>query len=300
MYYATIIFMKAIILAGGSGTRLYPTTQILNKHLLPIYNKPMIYYPLSLIMLLGIRDMLFVVNPQDLEHFKKLFGDGSHLGMNIDYKIQEKPNGLAEGLILSKDFIKDENVCYALGDNMFFGHDITKILFEAKSEVEQKGGAYVFGYRVKDPERFGVVEFDEKGNVLSIEEKPHNPKSDFAIAGLYFFDKRAYEFASSAKPSHRGELEITSILERYLHQKTLKVKLLGRGFAWFDAGTHDSFLKAGEFVATIEKRTGLMIGCIEEIAYAKGWIDKEKLLKLAEPLKKTDYGKYLMEIANGI
>ncbi|ACN98292.1 glucose-1-phosphate thymidylyltransferase [Sulfurihydrogenibium azorense Az-Fu1] len=289
--------MKAIILAGGSGTRLYPVTLVINKHFLPIYNKPMIYYPLSLVMLLGIKDVIFVVNPSDLNTFKSMFGDGSKLGMNIQYVIQNKPNGLAEGLILAEDFIKDDTVCYILGDNIFFGHDIVKIMKQAKEEVEKNGGAYVFGYYVKDPERFGVVEFDEEGNVISIEEKPKKPKSNYAIVGLYFYDKEAVEIAKNVKPSNRGELEITSVNEEYLKKGKLKVKLLGRGFAWFDAGTHDSFLEAGEFVATIEKRTGLMIGCIEEIAYKNGWITKDQLLELAKPLKKTDYGKYLLEIA---
>ncbi|ADY74002.1 glucose-1-phosphate thymidylyltransferase [Desulfurobacterium thermolithotrophum DSM 11699] len=288
--------MKAVILAGGSGTRLYPVTQAVNKHFLPIYNKPMIYYPLSLVMLLGIRDVLFIVNPTDLEDFQKLFGNGSKLGMNIEYQIQEKPNGLAEGLLLAKEFIGDDNICYMLGDNVFFGHDLVKIMVEAKREIEESGGAYVFGYYVKDPERFGIVEFDENGNVKSIEEKPKKPKSNFAVVGMYFYDNEAVEIAKNVKPSDRGELEITSVNEEYLKRGKLKVKLLGRGFAWFDAGTHDSFLEAGEFVATIEKKTGLMIGCIEEIAYRNGWIDREQLLKLAYPLRKTDYGKYLMEL----
>ncbi|SNR61087.1 glucose-1-phosphate thymidylyltransferase RfbA [Desulfurobacterium atlanticum] len=289
--------MKAVILAGGSGTRLYPVTITVNKHFLPIYNKPMIYYPLSLVMLLGIKDVLFIVNPQDLESFEKLFGNGSHLGINISYKIQEKPNGLAEGLILADEFIGDDNVCYMLGDNVFFGHDLVKIMKDAKNEIESNGGAYVFGYYVKDPERFGIVEFDENGNVKSIEEKPENPKSNYAVVGMYFYDNEAVKIAKQVKPSDRGELEITSVNEEYLKKGRLKVKLLGRGFAWFDAGTHDSFLEAGEFVATIEKKTGLMIGCIEEIAFNNGWISKDQLLKIAQPLRKTDYGKYLMEIA---
>jgi len=289
--------MKAIILAGGSGTRLYPVTIAVNKHFLPIYNKPMIYYPLSLVMLLGIRDVLFIVNPGDLSDFQKLFGDGSRLGMRIQYRIQEKPNGLAEGLILAEEFIGGDNICYMLGDNIFFGHDLVKIMTDAKKEIEENGGAYVFGYYVKDPERFGIVEFDENGNVKSIEEKPKNPKSNYAVVGIYFYDSKAVELAKNVKPSDRGELEITSVNEGYLRQGKLKVKLLGRGFAWFDAGTHDSFLEAGEFVATIEKKTGLMIGCIEEIAYRNGWIDKDQLIKLAEPLRKTEYGKYLLKIA---
>ncbi|WP_163329003.1 glucose-1-phosphate thymidylyltransferase RfbA [Desulfurobacterium thermolithotrophum] len=288
--------MKAVILAGGSGTRLYPVTQAVNKHFLPIYNKPMIYYPLSLVMLLGIRDVLFIVNPSDLEDFQKLFGNGSKLGMNIEYRIQKKPNGLAEGLILAEEFIGNDSICYMLGDNVFFGHDLVKIMSEAKKEIEDNGGAYVFGYYVKDPERFGIVEFDENGNVKSIEEKPKKPKSNYAVVGMYFYDNEAIKIAKNVKPSDRGELEITSVNEEYLKRGKLKVKLLGRGFAWFDAGTHDSFLEAGEFVATIEKKTGLMIGCIEEIAYRNGWIDKEQLLELAYPLRKTDYGNYLMEL----
>ncbi|NPA38921.1 MAG: glucose-1-phosphate thymidylyltransferase RfbA [Thermodesulfobacteria bacterium] len=288
--------MKGVILAGGSGTRLYPVTLAINKHFLPIYNKPMIYYPLSLVMLLKIRDVLFIVNPEDLELFKKLFGDGSQLGMNIQYKIQESPNGLAEGLVLAEEFIGDDDICYMLGDNIFFGHDLPKVMAEAKEEVEKSGGAYVFGYYVKDPERFGIVEFDEKGNVISIEEKPKKPKSNYAVVGMYFYDNTAIEIAKGVKPSERGELEITSVNEEYLKRGKLKVKLLGRGFAWFDAGTHDSFLEAGEFVATIENKTGLMIGCIEEIAYRNGWITKEELLKLAEPLRKTEYGKYLINL----
>jgi len=289
--------MKSIILAGGSGTRLYPVTQIINKHLLPIYNKPMIYYPLSVAMLIGIRDILLIVNPQDLDLYRKLLGDGSHIGINIHYKIQKEPKGLAEGLILGEDFLSGDNVCYILGDNIFFGHDLPKIMLEAKKEIESEGGAYIFGYYVKDPERFGVVEFDEQGNVISIEEKPKNPKSNYAVVGLYFYDNEAVEIAKKVKPSARGELEITSVNEEYLKRGKLKVKLLGRGFAWFDAGTHDSFLEAGEFVATIEKKTGLMIGCIEEIAYRNGWIDKDQLIKLAEPLRKTEYGQYLLKIA---
>ena len=288
--------MKAIILAGGSGTRLYPVTKIINKHFLPIYNKPMIYYPLSLVMLLGVRNVLFIVNPSDLETFQNLFGDGAHLGMNIQYKIQEKPNGLAEGLILAEDFIGDDDICYMLGDNIFFGHDLVKIMTGAKSKIEENGGAYVFGYFVKDPERFGIVEFDNDGNVKSIEEKPKKPKSNYAVVGMYFYDNEAIEIAKNVKPSDRGELEITSVNEEYLKRGKLKVKLLGRGLAWFDAGTYDSFLEAGEFVATIERKTGLMIGCIEEIAYRNGWITREQLLELVEPLQKTEYGRYLGEI----
>ncbi|OCC14650.1 Glucose-1-phosphate thymidylyltransferase [Dissulfuribacter thermophilus] len=288
--------MKAIILAGGNGTRLYPVTIPINKHFLPIYNKPMIYYPLSLIMLLGMKDVIFIVNPGDLTDFRKLFGDGSHLGMNIHYRIQEEPNGLAEGLVLAEDFVSENGICYMLGDNIFFGHDLVRHMADAKIEIEKRGGAYVFGYYVKDPERFGVVEFDDNGNVLSLEEKPKRPKSNYAVVGMYFFDNKAVQIAKKVKPSVRGELEITSVIEEYLKQDKLKVKLLGRGFAWFDAGTHDSFLEAGEFVATIENKTGLMIGCIEEIAYRNGWIDREQLKRLATSLQKTQYGRYLLEL----
>lgn len=294
------VTLKSVILAGGSGTRLYPVTQVVNKHLLPIYNKPMIYYPLSIAMLLGIKDVVFIINPEDLVIFKRLFSDGSHLGMKISYIIQQKPNGLAEGLILAEEFIGNDNVLYLLGDNIFFGHDLINILKQAKEEVEKNAGAYVFGYYVSDPERFGIVEFDETGRVLSIEEKPKKPKSNYAVVGMYFYDSDAVKIAKAVKPSHRGELEITSVNQRYLEDGKLRVKLLGRGFAWFDAGTHDSFLEAGEFVATIEKKTGLMIGCIEEIAYRNGWIDKAQLLKLAEPLRKTEYGKYLKRLAEEI
>ena len=285
--------MKSIILAGGSGSRLFPVTQVVNKHLLPIYNKPMIYYPLSVVMLLGIREVLLVVNPHDLEMFKRLLGDGSHLGMRIEYCIQESPRGLAEGLILGEKFIGDDTVCYMLGDNIFYGHSLVKVLKEAKEDVEKNGGAYVFGYYVRDPGRFGVVEIDDQGRAVSIEEKPKNPKSNYAVVGLYFYDREAVDIAKKVKPSKKGELEITSVNQEYLRKGRLKVKLLGRGFAWFDAGTYDSFLEAGEFVATLESKTGLMIGCIEEIAYRNGWIDDKKLLELAEKLNQTDYGRYL-------
>jgi len=288
--------MKAIILAGGSGTRLYPVTQIINKHLLPIYNKPMIYYPLSLAMLLKIREFIFIINPEDEPFYKKIFNHGEKLGIKINWVIQKKPRGLAEGLILAEPFIKDDCILYLLGDNIFFGHDLPKIMESAKNEIEKNGGAYIFGYYVPDPERFGVVEFDEKGKVISLEEKPKKPRSNWAVVGMYFYDKKAVEFAKNIKPSRRGELEITSVNKEYLKRGKLKVKLLGRGFAWFDAGTHDSFLEAGEFVATIEKKTGLMIGCIEEIAYNNGWINKEQLLELAKPLSKTHYGRYLMKL----
>ena len=290
--------MKGVILAGGSGTRLYPTTRVINKHLIPIYDKPMIYYPLSVVMMLGVRDVAIVVNPSDVENFTRLFGHGERLGMRIEYVVQEKPNGLAEGLILTESFIGNDTVCYMLGDNVFFGHDLPKILNEAKAQVEKHGGAYVFGYPVKDPERFGVVEFNERGEVLSIEEKPKKPKSNWAVVGLYFYDNSVVEKAKNVKPSERGELEITSVNEAYLKEGKLKVALLGRGFAWFDAGTYDSFIETSEFVATLEKRTGLMIGCLEEIAYKNGWISKEQLKDIAKELRNTDYGEYLQEVIN--
>lgn len=290
--------MKGVILAGGSGTRLYPTTRVINKHLIPIYDKPMIYYPLSVVMMLGVRDVAIVVNPSDVENFTRLFGHGERLGMRIEYVVQEKPNGLAEGLILTESFIGNDTVCYMLGDNIFFGHDLPKILNEAKAQVEKHGGAYVFGYPVKDPERFGVVEFNELGEVLSIEEKPKAPKSNWAVVGLYFYDNSVVEKAKNVKPSERGELEITSVNEAYLKEGKLKVSLLGRGFAWFDAGTYDSFIETSEFVATLEKRTGLMIGCLEEIAYSNGWISKEQLKDIAKELRNTDYGEYLQEVIN--
>lgn len=291
--------MKAIILSGGSGTRLYPVTQVVNKHLLPIYNKPMIYYPLSLAMLLKIREVFIVINPIDEGLFKSLLGDGSRIGMNIRYVYQSEPRGLAEGILLCEVLSSRSKLMYLLGDNILYGHNVVDILRDAQKEVVNEGGAYVFGYFVNDPHRFGIVEFDPRGKVLSIEEKPRHPKSHYAVIGVYFFDEEVYSIAKEVKPSDRGELEITSVLDRYLRKGRLKVKLLGRGFAWFDAGTHDSFLEAGEFVATIEKRTGLMIGSVEEIAFRNGWISSEDLLKIAEPMKKTDYGKYLIDIAEG-
>ena len=288
--------MKAVILAGGSGTRLYPVTQTINKHFLPIYNKPMIYYPLSLAMLIGIRDIMFVINKEDVANFSKLISHLQKIGINASYVIQEKPRGLAEGLILAEEFIGNGKCLYILGDNILYGHSIAEILKDAMDDVYSNAGAYVFGYYVHDPERFGIVEFDEKGRVLSIEEKPKHPKSHYAVIGVYFFDERAVEFAKRVKPSHRGELEITSVLEQYLNAGSLKVKTLGRGFAWFDAGTHESFLEAGQFVYTIEKKTGLMIGCIEEIAYRNGWVDVEGLKVIAKSMSKTQYGKYLLSL----
>ena len=289
--------MKGVILAGGTGTRLYPVTISTNKHLLPVYNKPMVYYPLSLMMLMEIRELVIVINPEDKSQFEGLLGDGSHLGMNITYAIQPAPNGLAGGLLSAKESVEGENICLILGDNILYGHDVLDILNEAKRYLEDHNGAYVFGYHVPDPERFGVVEFDERGNVLSIKEKPERPRSNFAVIGLYMYDRDVFEKISRIRPSERGELEITSLNEEYLKEGKLKVKLLGRGFAWFDVGTHDSFLEGSEFVGTVEKRTGLMIGCVEEIAYRNGWIDRKQLLRLAERLNKTDYGRYLQAIA---
>ncbi len=288
--------MKAVILAGGSGTRLYPTTGVINKHLLPIYNKPMIYYSLSVVMLIGIREVVLVVNPKDLDSFYKLLGNGSRIGMSIDYSLQSEPLGLADALLSAEHLVREDSVCLVLGDNIFFGHGLPDILKEAKAGVEAKGGAYVFGYYVNDPSRYGIIELDSEGRVVSLEEKPKNPKSNFACVGLYFYDEGVFDIAREVKPSKRGEKEITSVNEVYMREGKLRARILGRGFAWFDAGTHDSFLEAGEFVATVEKKTGLMIGCIEEIAYRNGWIGKEELIKLAEPLAKTDYGRYLMSL----
>jgi glucose-1-phosphate thymidylyltransferase len=290
--------VKGIILAGGSATRLYPTTVVINKHLLPIYNKPMIYYPLSILMLSGIRDILLISSPGDIEVFESVFGDGSHIGIRLSYAVQEKPRGLAEALTIGRDFIGGEDVCLILGDNIFFGHGLPELLEKTVKEIEKGGGAYVLASYVHDPERFGIVEFDTKGKAISIEEKPKKPKSNWAVTGLYFYDRNCTKIAQQVKPSHRGELEITSVNEKYLNKGALHVRPLGRGFAWFDAGTHQSFLEASEFIATIEMRTGLMVGCIEEIAYARGWIDRKQLLKLSEHLRKTDYGGYLVRVAD--
>ena len=286
--------MKGIILAGGSGTRLYPITKAVSKQLLPLYDKPMIYYPLSVLMLAGIKEILIISTPKDLPLYKSLLGDGSDFGIEFTYKEQENPNGLAEAFIIGEDFIGDDNVCLILGDNVFHGHRFTEIL-EKATKLEE--GAIIFGYYTNNPESFGVVEFDEDGNVLSIEEKPENPKSNYIVPGLYFYDNNVIEIAKNVKPSQRGELEITSINEEYLKRNKLKVELLGRGMAWLDTGTHDGLLEAGTFIETVQKRQSLYIACLEEIAYNKGYIKKEKLLKLAEPLKKTDYGQYLINLA---
>ena len=285
--------MKGIILAGGSGTRLYPITRGVCKQLLPIYDKPMIYYPLSALMLAGIRDILIISTPVDLPRFKDIFGDGSDLGLRFSYKEQPKPNGLAEAFIIGEDFIGGEPVCLVLGDNIFFGHGLTDMLKKAVSDVESGGGATVFGYYVKDPERYGIVEFDSRGNVLSVEEKPRHPKSRYAVTGLYFYGNDVVALAKSIRPSRRGELEITDLNNIYLTRKKLRVELMGRGYAWLDTGTHESLLEAGEFIATIERRQGLKMACIEEIAYMLGYIDKEKLLKAAENHSKNTYGDYL-------
>ncbi len=286
--------MKGIVLAGGSGTRLYPITKAISKQLVPLYDKPMIYYPISVLMLAGIKDILIISTPRDLPMFKELLGDGSDLGVNFTYKVQENPNGLAEAFILGEEFIGDDNVALILGDNIFHGHRFTEILERA---CNLENGAVIFGYYTNNPEAFGVVEFGEDGKVLSIEEKPENPKSNYVVPGLYFYDNDVIEIAKGVKPSERGELEITSINEEYLKRGMLNVELLGRGMAWLDTGTHDGLLEASNFIETVQKRQGLYIACLEEIAYLKGYITKEQLLKKAEELKKTDYGKYLFDLA---
>lgn len=288
--------MKGIILAGGSGTRLYPITISVCKQLLPIYDKPMVYYPLSVLMLAGIREILIISTPRDLERFADIFGDGSNLGIEFTYKEQPHPGGIAEAFILGEKFIRDDNVCLILGDNIFYGHGLTGLLKNAMDTVETKGGATVFGYYVKDPERYGVVEFDEKGTVLSIEEKPKAPKSRYAVTGLYFYDKNVSKIAKRIKPSRRGELEITDVNRQYLKKGGLRVELMGRGYAWLDTGTHESLLEAGEFIATIERRQGLKIACVEEIAYSMGYIDREQFAKLARQMDHNAYGKYLKRI----
>ena len=288
--------MKGIILAGGSGTRLYPITKGVSKQLLPVYDKPMIYYPLSVLMLAGIKEILIISTPEDLPNFKKLLGTGNDLGIQLDYKEQPSPDGLAQAFIIGEEFIGEEDVCMVLGDNIFYGHGLPEILENAKYNVEKKNKATVFGYYVKDPERYGVAEFDDKSNVISIEEKPIKAKSNYAVVGLYFYPNNVVQLAKKIKPSGRGELEITSINQEYLKENSLKVELMGRGFAWLDTGTHDSLMEAGQFIETIEKRQGLKVACIEEIAYHMGYIDDKQIRKLAEPLIKSDYGKYLLNL----
>jgi glucose-1-phosphate thymidylyltransferase len=288
--------MKGIILAGGSGTRLYPITKGVSKQLLPVYDKPMIYYPLSVLMLAGIQEILIISTPEDLPNFEKLLGDGSDIGLQLSYKEQPSPDGLAQAFIIGEDFIGNDDVCLVLGDNIFYGYGFSKTLQNARNNVAE-GKSTVFGYYVNDPERYGVAEFDDDGSVTSIEEKPKEPKSNFAVVGLYFYTNNVVEIAKKIKPSHRGELEITSVNQEYLKQQNLKVELLGRGFAWLDTGTHDSLMEAGQFIETIEKRQGLKVACLEEIAYNMKYIDKAQLNKLAEPLKKNGYGQYLLKLA---
>jgi len=288
--------MKGIILAGGSGTRLYPVTMAVCKQLLPVYDKPMIYYPLATLMLAAIREILIISTPQDLPRFRDIFGDGSHLGLSFSYKVQPAPRGLAEAFILGKEFIGHDSTCLILGDNIFFGHGLTGMLRKSVDDVEKQRGATVFGYYVNDPERYGVVEFDQRGKVLSIEEKPARPRSNYAVTGLYFYDNDVIDIAAQVKPSGRGEIEITDVNREYLRRGKLRVELMGRGFAWLDTGTHESLLEAGEFIATIEKRQGLKMACIEEIAYRLGYIDRDQVLKLAGPFKKNGYGQYLLRM----
>lgn len=288
--------MKGIILAGGSGTRLYPITKAVSKQILPLYDKPMIYYPLSVLMLAGIREVLIISTPRDIKLFEELFGDGSWLGMHFEYAVQEKPRGLADAFIVGKDFIGNDDVALVLGDNIFYGQSFTGTLKNAAEKIKNEKGAVIFGYYVKDPTAYGVVEFDGSGNVLGIEEKPSKPKSNYAVPGLYFYDNSVVKIAENVKPSARGEIEITSVNNEYLKQKKLKVELLGRGMAWLDTGTYDGLLEASNFIATIEKRQGMYVSCIEEIAYRNGWISKGSLLKMAAEYK-TEYGRYLEFIA---
>ena len=289
--------MKGIILAGGSGTRLYPITKGVSKQLTPIYDKPMIYYPLSVLMLAGITEVLIISTPHDLPQFEALLGDGSDIGMSFSYREQPSPDGLAQAFIIGEEFIGDDDVCLVLGDNIFYGHGFKKLLRHSVNNVTKLGKATVFGYYVRDPERYGVAEFDDAGNVLSIEEKPAQPRSNHAVVGLYFYPNSVVEIAKAVKPSHRGELEITSVNQAYLEQQNLKVELMGRGFAWLDTGTHESLMEASNYIQTIENRQGLKVACLEEIAYEMGYINKEQLINLAQPLRKSQYGQYLLRRA---
>ncbi len=292
--------MKGIILAGGAGTRLYPLTKAISKQIMPIYDKPMIYYPLSTLMLAGIRDVLVISTERDLPVFQELLGSGEQLGMQFSYKVQKEPRGLADAFIIGADFIGSDAVALVLGDNIFYGQSFSRVLRNAAERTENQTGATIFGYYVRDPREYGVVEFDENGRALSIEEKPECPKSNYAVPGLYFYDNDVVEIAENVKPSARGEIEITSVNNEYLKRGTLSVETLGRGFAWLDTGSHDMLLAAADFVSAFQKRQGLYISCIEEIAYKRGFIDKEQLIKLAQPLLKTEYGQYLTEIAGGL
>lgn len=292
--------MKGIILAGGSGTRLYPLTKAVSKQIMPVYDKPMIYYPLSTLMLAGIREVLIISTPRDLPVFKELFGTGEQLGMKMSYAVQEYPRGLADAFIIGEEFIGSDSVALVLGDNIFYGQSFSKLLKQVAERTEKEAGATIFGYYVRDPREYGVVEFDENGKALSIEEKPEHPKSNYAVPGLYFYDNDVVEIAKNVKPSARGEIEITSINNEYLRRGILNVETMGRGFAWLDTGNHDALLDAADFVAAFQKRQGLYISCIEEIAYKRGFITKEQLIELAQPLLKTAYGQYMLEVAEGL